>query len=410
MNTNDIHITLPASKSMSNRWLMVNYVMQSTFVLHNLSTADDTQLLLALLSQLRHKSSNMYYCHNAGTPARFMIALLAITPGTHILTGDDRLKQRPMAPLINCLRKMGCQIECTENEGFLPVTITGRTPEFKTATIDPSLSSQFVSGLMLMGPLLPNGITVSLTDRAASRPYIEMTRQILNQAGIEATISPNKRVYRVGLTPPKAFRKSRVIEIERDWSSASYIYSAAAILPGVRLRMQGLSLTSVQGDSVAASIFESMGVTTKQLRSPYRANVRSITVEGSGQHVSRFEYNFIDCPDLLPSVITTCAALGIEARLKGVKNLRLKESDRLMVLKTELEKMGGKMQLTENEIVLHAAELHPTQPVDDHHDHRIAMAFGVLSLKYPNLTVLHPDSVSKSFPDFWLQIDLIKKR
>lgn len=389
---------------------MVNYVMQSNFVLHNLSTADDTQLLLALLSQLRHGSNNLYYCHNAGTPARFMLTLLAVTPGIHILSGDERLKQRPMAPLIETLRKMGCQIECTENEGFLPLTITGHTPEFKTATIDPSLSSQFVSALMLVGPLLPNGITVTLTDRASSRPYIEMTRLILNQAGIEATVSPNKRVYRVGLTPPKAFRKSKVIEIERDWSSASYIYSAAAILPGVRLRMQGLSLTSVQGDSVTASIFESLGVATKQLRSPYRTNVRSIIVEGTNQHVSRFEYNFIDCPDLLPAVITTCAALGIEARLKGVKNLRHKESNRLLVLKTELEKMGGSMLFTENEVILHSAQLNPTLPVDDHNDHRIAMSFGVLSLKYPNLTVLHPESVSKSFPDFWLQLDLIKKR
>ena len=409
MNTNDIHIELPASKSLSNRWLILNYLYNSSFVLRNLSTANDTQLMQALLNQLRHGSSNLFYCNNAGTVARFLIAVLAITPGQWVLTGDERLKQRPMGPLIDSLRSMGCKIECTGEEGFLPVNITGYIPQYKMTEIDPSTSSQFVSAMLLIGTQLPNGLTLTLTDRAASRPYIDMTCAVLNQAGIETSVSRNKRVYRVNHFPQEKCTKNLVVNIERDWSSASYIYAAAALLPGIRLRMAGLTLTSSQGDRVLAQLFEKLGVKTREVRSPYRANQRSVTIEGTGMHESLFEYNFIDCPDLLPAVLVCCAALGVKARLRGIKNLRLKESDRLEALKEELGKMGATMNMTATEARLVPSTLHPTEPVKTHGDHRIAMAFGVLTLIYPDLVIEDPDQVSKSFPDFWQQLKTLKK-
>lgn len=409
MRTNDLHITLPASKSISNRWLVLNYVADSPFILRNLSDADDTLLLQELLTQLKNGSSEQFHCHNAGTVARFMMALLAFTPGEHTLTGDDRLNQRPMSPLINCLRGLGCHIFCNGKEGFLPVTIIGGMPDHRMAEIDPVASSQFVSAMMLVGPLLSNGITLTLTGRASSRPYIEMTRAILNQAGIESTVSANNRVYRVEPLPVSPQMKHKIIEIERDWTAASYIYAAAALVPGVRMRLQGLSLSSPQGDCVIADIFQHFGVQTREVRSPYHPNTHSITIEGTGVYDTEFEYNFLDYPDLVPAVATTCAALGINACLKGAKNLRYKESDRLRALQTELKKMGGRMTFSSRVAYIRPAELQPTEPICDHKDHRIAMAFGVLSLKYPDLTIENPDVVSKSFPKFWDQLKLIRK-
>ena len=410
MKTNDLHIELPASKSISNRWLVLNHIMGSPFMLKHLSDADDTQLMAALLAQLRHGTSNLFYCHNAGSVARFMLALLAVTPGQWRLTGDDRLKQRPMLPLINCLRSMGCPIECTETEGHLPLDITGYMPQYRMAEIDPNESSQYVSAMMLVGCLLPNGLTLTLTDRPASRPYIEMTCALLSQADIKNSVTPNRRVYRVEPLAMDKKPRQQIVNIESDWSSASYIYAAACLIPGLRIRMPGLSYTqSIQGDRVARDIFAQLGVTTQELRSPYRTNTRSIAIVGTGQHPDTFEYNFIDCPDLLPAVIVCCAAIGVRARLRGIKNLRIKESDRISALKEELEKMGATVTQTATEVRLTPAALTPTAPVSTHGDHRIAMAFGVLTLLFPDLVIEDPEQVSKSFPDFWKQLDLIRR-
>lgn len=410
MKTNDLHIELPTSKSISNRWLIINHIAGYPFVLRNISPADDTQLLQTLLSQLHRGTSTHFHCHNAGTVARFLLALLAVTPGHWTLGGDPRLHRRPFAPLINTLRSMGCHILCTEEEGCLPVQIDGYIPQRKMAEIDPTASSQFVSALLLIGPLLPQGITLTLTDRPASRPYIDMTISALTQAGINTSVSPNRRVYRVGPLPPAGLKKNYTVAIERDWSSASYVYAAAALCPGLRLRMPGLSLTgSTQGDKVTAQIFEHLGVLTREVRSPYRANVRSITVQGTGQHDTQLEYNFIDCPDLMPTVLVCCAALGMRARLRGIKNLRLKESDRIEALRQELGKMGARITHTSTEVRLAPCVLRPAAPVSTHGDHRLAMAFGILTLIHPDLVVEDPGQVAKSFPDFWNQLETIRK-
>lgn len=410
MKTNDLHIALPASKSLSNRWLVLNHLLGRPFTLRNLSDSDDTALLQALLGQLRRKASTEFFCGNAGTVARFMMALLAITPGQWTLDGDSRLRQRPMKPLIDALRGMEFPIQCLGEEGYLPVTITGHTPQHKMTEIDPSDSSQYVSALLLVGPMLPQGLTLTLTDRPASRPYIDMTLAVLQKAGIGTTVSSNRRVYRVAPTTPSQTVPLKTIPIERDWSAAAYVYAAAALLPHHRMRMQGLTLTgSCQGDKVAAEIFEHLGVVTKEVRSPYRKDSRSITVMGTGEHESTLEYNFIDCPDLMPPVLVTCAALGMKARLKGVKNLSIKECDRLQVLTEELGKMGCRVSRTATELRINPSQLNPTQPVDVHSDHRIAMSFGVLTLLFPDLEILNPMSVTKSFPTFWKQIGLMKQ-
>lgn len=418
MNTNDIHITLPASKSLSNRWLVLNYLSGKRFQLRNLSDSDDTQLLRHLLSQLERNQQKRakglamdaepeYYCANAGTVARFLMSLLCTVPGVHVLSGSDRLKRRPMAHLIEALNAMGFSVRSLEEEGCIPVRIEGGVPRRKMAIINPTQSSQFVSSLLLLGCVLPDGITVSMTARPASRPYIEMTCDVLRKIGVEVTRSSNGRIYQVAHNVDMP--KIRAVSVESDWSAASYFYVVALMLPGVRFRLKGLSLKSAQGDVVVADIFSKLGVVSREVRSPYRSGSPSVTIQASGTAEKSLKYNFIDCPDLLPSVAVACAYLGVKANLLGVKNLRAKESDRLNALQTELNKMGGSVTATENELRIKPARLHPVQPVETYDDHRIAMAFAPLQIPFPDLQIVNPEIVSKSFPDFWNQLHQCKK-
>ncbi len=405
MNTNDIRINLPASKSMSNRWLMINHLMGSHFRIGKLSSSDDTKLLRKLLTQLESNTSDIFYCNNAGSVARFMMPLLALTPGHHILTGDDRLCQRPMAPLINALRQLGFRVECTETEGFLPVQIQGGTPTRRTVSVDPLLSSQFVSALLLVAPKLPEGLSLTMIQRPTSRPYIEMTADALRQAGIDVRRSSNGRTYYVEhfIGHPKA----ATITIERDWSSASYFYTMALLRPDLRIRLLGLQLESCQGDSATDRFFSMLGVRSTEVRSPYRSSGRSITIQGGGERQKTVLFNCIDCPDLVPTFAVAAAASGQRALLKGVSNIALKESDRMIAITNELCRMGAVVKATQEEMHILPSPLHPTEPVRTYGDHRIAMAFAPLRLLFPDLEIEAPEVVNKSFPEFWDEFDKV---
>jgi 3-phosphoshikimate 1-carboxyvinyltransferase len=408
MKTNDIRISLPASKSMSNRWLMINHLTGSHFRINKLSTSGDTRLLRQLLTQLEEGSSDVFYCNNAGSVARFLMPLLAITPGHHTLTGDERLKQRPMAPLIESLRQMGLRVECVGEEGFLPVHIQGGIPTRRTVSVDPLLSSQFVSALLLIAPRMPEGISLTMTQRPTSRPYIEMTCDALRQAGIEVRRSSNGRTYYV--QPFSGRPRASVISIERDWSSASYFYTMALLRPDLRIRLLGLQLDSCQGDSATDTFFRMLGVQSVEVRSPYRSASRSITIQGplEGRPPSpKVQFNCIDCPDLVPTFAVAAAAAGVKTTLKGVSNIALKESDRMQAISEELQRMGGNVVCSAEEMVILPSELHPVEPVRTWNDHRIAMAFAPLRLRFPDLQIEAPEVVDKSFPEFWEQFDLV---
>ena len=406
MNTNDIRINLPASKSMSNRWLMINHLMGSHFRIGKLSTSGDTKLLRQLLTQLENHSSDVFYCNNAGSVARFMMPLLSITSGTYLLTGDERLCQRPMAPLIDALRQMGLQVECTENEGFLPVQIRGSVPTRRTVQVDPVLSSQFVSALLLVAPKLPEGISLTMTQRPTSRPYIEMTSEVLRQAGIEVRRSSNGRTYYV--QPVSGKPKPASVTIERDWSSASYFYTMALIRPELRIRLLGLQLDSCQGDSATDRFFRQLGVVSTEVRSPYRAAGRSVTVQGGGEKAKSVVFNCIDCPDLVPTFAVAAAVAGQRTVLKGVSNIALKESDRMISITNELRRMGGSVNSTGDEMQILPSFLKPKEPVRTYGDHRIAMAFAPLQLLFPDLQIENPEVVDKSFPEFWDEFEKVK--
>ncbi len=411
MNTNDIRINLPASKSMSNRWLMINHITGSHFRIGKLSTSGDTRLLRRLLAQLEETAagerneSDLYYCDNAGSVARFMMPLLAITPGYHVLSGDERLRERPMAPIIDALRQMGLRVECTEKEGFLPVQIQGGVPVRRTVSVDPLLSSQFVSALLLVAPKLPEGISLTMTQRPTSRPYIEMTAEALRMAGVEVRRSSNGRTYYV--QPLQGKPKSTAVTIERDWSSASYFYTMAMLRPGTRIRLLGLQLDSCQGDSAADGFFRQLGVASTEVRSPYRAAGRSITIQGGGETAKNIQFNCIDCPDLVPTFAVAAAAAGVRTILKGVGNIALKESDRMMAITTELRRMGGRVNSTGDELHILPAVLKPTEMVRTYGDHRMAMAFAPLKLRFPELKIENPAVVDKSFPEFWDEFEKV---
>lgn len=402
MNTNDIRINLPASKSMSNRWLIINHVTGGHFRVNRLSTSGDTRLLRQLLAQLETEEevrSNVYYCNNAGSVARFLMPLLAITPGNHILTGDDRLCQRPMAPLIEALRQMGLRVECTEREGFLPVSIQGSTPTRRTVQVNPLLSSQYVSALLLIAPRLAEGLSLTMTGRPTSRPYIEMTADAMRQAGVEVRRSSNGRTYYVH--PFNSNLRPQTISIERDWSSASYFYTMAMLRPEKRIRLLGLQLDSCQGDCATDAFFRHLGVTSTEVRAPYRASARSLTLQGGGQRQRQVQFQCIDCPDLVPTFAVAAAAAGVKTTLKGVSNIAIKESDRMEAITTELHRMGVETSSSADTLVIHPSQLKPVEPVRTYGDHRIAMAFAPLRLIFPDLQIEHPEVVDKSFPEFW---------
>lgn len=378
-------------------------------MLKNLSASDDTRLLQRLLKQLKQGSDSFFYCDNAGTVARFLLALLAITPGTYFLSGDERLHQRPMRDLVDALLSMGFQLSPASEEVELPIQVTGTMPTRKMVSIRATKSSQFVSALMLMGLALPTGITVNLVGRITSRPYIEMTASVLRQAGVQVSLSPNGHIYAVE-SQPSAIAGKRVVTIENDWSAASYFYTMAALCPGVRIRLRSLSLDSCQGDRVVDELFSHLGVRSQQVRSPYRMAVRSLTLTAGTPPERQFTHNFIDCPDLMPTMAVACAVLGVDARLRGIKNLRMKESDRINALMSELRRMGCRVESSDDVMHLYPSELHPVDVVHTYGDHRIAMAFAPLLLRFPEMTFDHPEVVSKSFPDFWTQFQKVQSK
>ena len=378
---------------------MINHITGGHFRIGKLSTSGDTRLLRHLLTQLNQNSSEVFYCNNAGSVARFLMPLLAITSGTHVLTGDERLRQRPMAPLIDALRQMGLRVECTEKEGFLPVTIQGGTPTRRTVQIDPLLSSQYVSALLLISPMLSEGLSLTMTGRPTSRPYIEMTCDTLRQAGADIRRSSNGRTYYI--QPGIKRTQGQVINIERDWSSASYFYTMALLRPELRIRLLGLQLDTAQGDRATDAFFRQLGVVSTEVRSPYRATSRSITVQGNGQRAKQIQFNCIDCPDLVPTFAVAAAVARVKTILKGVSNIALKESDRMQSITTELRRMGAKVETSKETLTILPSELHPTSPVNTYGDHRIAMAFAPLRLLFPELQIDNPEVVEKSFPEFW---------
>jgi 3-phosphoshikimate 1-carboxyvinyltransferase len=390
---------LTGSKSISNRLLIMRALSGSKVIFENLSESEDTKLLKFYLSFLdtcaNSRIAMIVDTRNAGTVMRFITAFAAIQKGKWLITGHERMKERPLAPLVDSLRQLGADIEFTEKENFPPVKLVGKELYSKDISIDARQSSQFVSALMMIAPYLSYGLTINMEGKPVSETYIQMTAQLMQQANIDVEMDS----LSIKIAPGDYHLKPVVIE--PDWSSASYWYEMVALSDSADVFIEGLHNNSCQGDRALADIFESFGVKTEFTK-------EGIRIYKSGSVKKKFKYNFNNTPDIVPSVMVTCAALGIEATFTGINHLRLKESDRIEGLKKELAKIGTSLNKSGNEFILS-----PDKTIDEisdvefdtYNDHRMAMSFAPLALKIETVKISNPGVVRKSYPGFWRDIN-----
>ena len=405
-------VKLTPSKSISNRVLIINGLCAAPIPISNLATAHDTMLLQKLL----RASEKILHAEDAGTAFRFLTAYLAQKPGEWLLTGTDRMKQRPVGPLVVALRKLGAEIIFTEKENFPPLKITGTKLKGGTVEIDGDISSQFISALLMLAPTLEKGLKIILLGEVFSRPYIEMTLKLMNQFGIQHEWKEHV------ISIPQQIYKAATMSIENDWSAASYWYEMAVLADEVDLTIEGLKPNSIQGDSTIAEIMQQFGVETEFIQEGIRLTKKTLS---SPIHPSpftlqlskKFSHNFQSHPDLVQTMAVTCVELGMEAEFTGVQNLRIKETDRLLALQNELRKIGVQMEISNfqtssGQVEFRISRLsqdksdfknpHPS-PFTFHtyDDHRMAMSFVPLALKFGTIEIENPDVVKKSYPEFW---------
>lgn len=390
-------IKLPASKSISNRALIIHALSGSRTLPENLSDCDDTEVII-------HAMQNMPDVINikaAGTAMRFMTAYLSVLDGhCHTLTGTERMKHRPIQLLVDALRQLGAQIEYTGEEGFPPLRITGHQLEGGLLEVPGNVSSQYISALLLIGPKLKNGLTLRLTGDLISRPYIDLTLSVMHQYGAKVEWSD----YDTICVEPQPY-KERAYYIENDWSAASYWYEMMALSQGEgdRICLEGLADGSRQGDSSLRYIFSLLGVktsfATKEPRCPTK-----VTLRRRGRPVPRLEYDFVNAPDLAQTFVVCCAVMGVPFHFSGLSTLRIKETDRIVALIKEMRKLGYVLhEGNGTELIWSGERCEPdlSQGIDTYEDHRMALAFAPAALRIEGLRINNPHVVSKSYPRYW---------
>lgn len=389
---------LPLSKSISNRILIINALTPGATLHSGVAQCDDTEALgTALLSLSKATGKIAINTGAAGTATRFLTAYLAVREGiSATLDGSERMRQRPMGILIDSLRALGADIKCLDKEGFLPIQINGRKLDGGTINIDPSVSSQFISALMMIAPVMKNGLTLNLEGELISKPYIDMTAELMRRSGAEVEFdAPFEQI----VIAPKPYDHEGVTEAEPDWSAASYWYEITALTSGF-VTIPGLQLPSLQGDSACARLFEMLGVATSDSEDVENAKELS----ASPEQYSRFEVDLTDTPDLAQTLAVTAAMLGIPFHLRGLRSLRVKETDRLEALRAELDKFGIIVEIRNDSELVWNGERHPIfeRPViDTYNDHRMAMAFAPTAVLIPGIVIRDGEVVSKSYPAFW---------
>jgi 3-phosphoshikimate 1-carboxyvinyltransferase len=381
-------ITLPASKSISNRLLIIRALSSQSFRIDNLSDSDDTRVLAEALSGHQDKIN----IGHAGTSMRFLTGYFSIRPGEIILTGSERMRKRPVGELVKALISLGADIQYLEKEGFPPLRIRGKELEGGRLTIDSGISSQFISTLLMIAPVLKHGLEINLKGNIVSPAYIKLTLSMMQLFGIRydwrgSVIVISHQDYRPA-----------DIEVEADWSSASYWYEIAAMAEKADLIIRGLSQSSFQGDSVMAEIFKGFGVRTE-----YFDGGVKLTKDTAG--LMRFDYNFLDQPDLVQTFAVLCGLKGIPFRFDGTVTLRIKETDRIYALTHELAKFGINLRSAGDGSWIESDGKYSipkaTIKIRTYQDHRMAMAFATAAILGCNIDIENPGVVSKSYPGFW---------
>ncbi|WMJ75673.1 3-phosphoshikimate 1-carboxyvinyltransferase [Cytophagaceae bacterium ABcell3] len=386
-------ITPPSSKSESNRALIINALTGFKSDIQNASNARDTQTMIRLL-QSEEKTLDVI---DAGTTMRFLTAYLAITGQNKILTGTKRMCERPIKLLVDALRTLGANITYLGNEGYPPLEIhhfdKSKVPTNKLS-IRGDVSSQYITALLMVAPVLPEGLVLELTGKIGSRPYIEMTLSLMAKFGIQADWTGNT------ITIKHQEYKPATYKIESDWSGASYWFSIAALADEAEIKLEGYKKDSYQGDHVITEIMEHLGVKTTFTES-------GLLLQKSGT-ASDFSFDFTHCPDLAQTIAVACAAKGIECTMSGLESLRIKETDRIAALQNELKKFGTEMVEVEKDVtykVLKSDFKIDNQQIATYKDHRMAMAFAPLAL-LGEIAIEQPDVVDKSYPDFWKDLSV----
>lgn len=330
---------------------------------------------------------------NAGTVLRFLSAFLVLQDGKWLLTGSERMKQRPIKDLVDALKSLGAKITYPERTGFPPMRIKYSNLRGGEVELDGSVSSQFISALMMIAPYLPDGLKIHIKNQPVSWPYVNMTVEIMRGFGVSVYIADKE------ISIVKSDYQIKNLFVEPDWSSASYWYELVALSKDADVFIPGLLDKSVQGDRVCADIFKSFGVESIFEKGGVR-------LKKTPQQAALFSYDFTHCPDLVPAVLATCAALGIRSEISGVKHLQYKESDRMLSLGKELVKIGTGISADNDIFHLEPGNLRSENPIvfETYGDHRIAMCLASLAMKFESVTINDPDVVEKSYPDFWCDI------
>lgn len=378
-------LILPPSKSISNRALIIQALCQSKPKLLNLSQSSDTQSLVQALQT----TSKTIDIGDAGTSMRFITAYLSMQEGSYILTGSDRMKERPIGHLVEALNSIGADINYLEKDGFPPLAINGKAIEGGKVDISTSVSSQFVSALLLIAPTLKKGLLLSLKGELLSKPYIKMTLEIMRYFGIQSSWTNNT----IQVEPQNYVSKD--LKVESDWSALAFILQAMSISKSAQVSISSLSKDSWQGDSYVLNLFEKFGLQYEF--KDEKLYLKKLNKDLNGD----YNANLIDNPDLAQAYCCTLSALSKSAKIKGLNNLKLKESHRLKALHMELNKIGQHSRYSEDTIQLELSVLHtPTESFDSHNDHRMAMCLAPFALLF-DIKIKNIEVVNKSYPSYW---------
>lgn len=381
-------VQLPASKSISNRALILNALSYSPYEIRNLSDCDDTRVLARALDS----DDTCFDVGAAGTAMRFLTAFLAKVVGEWTVTGTERMKRRPIRLLVDALNTIGARIEYLEEEGYPPLRIFGSALQGGEIDLDGGVSSQYISALLMVAPLMENGLTIRLQGHIVSTPYIRLTIGLMKRFGVE--VQENGQVLRVA---PQEYQPVP-FTVESDWSAASYWYEMAVLAAEADIELLGLFRDSAQGDARGAGLFARLGIGTA-------FTARGVRLKRNGRRCEKLSYDFVNEPDLAQTFAATCVLTNTPFRFTGLQSLKIKETDRIEALKTELRKLGYILTDRAGSILEWNGER--TEPavspvIATYEDHRMAMALAPAALVRPEgITIADPGVVSKSYPRFW---------
>lgn len=382
----DILINLPSSKSISNRALILSALAYSPYEIENLSDCDDTRVTVKALDS----NDSTFNIGAAGTAMRFLTAFLSKTVGEWEITGSERMKQRPIKLLVDALISLGAKIEYIENDGFPPLRIFGSAMMGGEIRLNGGISSQYISALMMIAPCMYNGLKIILEGNVISVPYIRMTMSMMKEFGVNVLFQNNEITIQPQIYKPIQYK------VEADWSAASYWYEILSVAGKGKVYLNGLQKNSSQGDSKVAQLFEQLGVITEY-------QPEGVLLTTSKNLTNKFEYDFVNEPDLVQTFAVTCCLKNIIFYFKGVQSLKIKETNRIAALITEMQKLGYVLfEPSEGELTWTGERTEPSKRIKiaTYDDHRMAMAFAPIALKIP-IEIENPDVVSKSYPGFW---------